>query len=159
VSTTPDAADNITTSLVSQALSINYTNLLTRLATFVTSSSLTSTLASYLTTSAASSDYQAKFLIGARLLFNGQGVLNSVFSFGRATVTAANVTRAGVGVYHIDGITVANGAMAFGGTGFTSGASGNRVATSFPTFNRMTLYLYNAAGTLVDGDAAVFTIP
>jgi hypothetical protein len=157
VSTTTDATETITASLVSQALSIEYTNLLSRLATFVTSSSLTSTLASYLTTSAASSEYQARFLIGVRLLFNSQGTLANVFSFGRTTITAANVSRSGVGVYHIDGITVASGSMAFGGTGFTT--VGNRVATSFPTFNRLTVLVFNAAGTPVDGDACVFTIP
>jgi hypothetical protein len=42
VSTTSDAANTITASLASQALSISYANLLTRLATFVTTSSLTS---------------------------------------------------------------------------------------------------------------------
>jgi hypothetical protein len=157
VSTTTDATGTITASLISQALSIDYTNLLTRLATFVTSSSLTSTLASYLTTSAASSDYQAKFFIGVRLLYNSQGTLANVFSFGRTTITAANVSRAGVGVYHIDGITVVGGSMAFGGTGFTS--LGNRVATSFPSFNRLTVLVFNASGAPVDGDACVFTIP
>ena len=47
--------------------------------------------------------------------------------------------------------------MAFGGNGFTS--VGNRTSTSFPSFDRLNVFLYNPAGTLVDGDVCVFSIP
>ena len=103
--------------------------------------------------------YQSRFNIAARFSFNSSGVITGFYNFGIAPITQSNLVRTGVGTYSITGLSgfVAGGNMAFGGNGFTSG--GNRVSTSFPTFDRLNVFLYNAAGTAVDGDVCVFSIP
>jgi hypothetical protein len=92
VSTTPnsvaDPALNITATLDSQALSINYTNLFNKLATYVTSSSLTTTLASYLTTAAATSGYMPTPWAAGR--FSSAPAVMS--SSGQKTFTVSRVT-------------------------------------------------------------------
>jgi hypothetical protein len=103
--------------------------------------------------------YQSRFNIAARFSFNSSGVVTLFFNFGIAPITQSNLVRTGVGTYSVTGLSgfIAGGNMAFGGNGFTSG--GNRVSTSFPTFDRLNVFLYNAAGTAVDGDVCVFSIP
>ena len=76
---------------------------------------------------------------------------------GRTPITQSNLVRTGVGAYSITGLTVVSGSMAFGGNGFTT--VGNRTSTSFPTFDRLNVFLFNSSGAATDGDVCVFSIP
>jgi hypothetical protein len=96
------------------------------------------------------------FAYAFRFSYNGS-TQGTVYSFGRNTITGTNISRTAVGTYNVTGLTIASGAMAFGGTGYT--ITGNRVATSFPTGSQLNIFLYNSSNTLVDGDVCVFTIP
>ena len=96
------------------------------------------------------------FTYAFRFSYTGS-TLGTVYSFGKNTITGANIARTAVGTYTVTGLSVVPGSMAFGGTGYT--ITGNRVATSFPTGTQLNIFLYNSSNTLVDGDVCVLTLP
>jgi hypothetical protein len=82
------------------------------------------------------------------------------YNFGIVPITQSNLVRTGVGTYSITGLNgfIASGNMAFGGNGFTSG--GNRVSTSFPTFDRLNVFFYlTRQGRQLMDMCAFFAIP
>ena len=175
VSTTPnlaaDPSQTITASLASDALSINYTNLFNKLATFVTSSSLTSALASYVTSSSLAStltsyvsasslnstltSYQPRFWVAVEYFNAGP----SVQSYGQCAITTANIANSN-GAYTITipahpngsnyGVMVVSRAA---GIAYANYSGTTKTATTFRVFT------YNSAGTQASQDFFAHTVP